>query len=232
MVGSSFRKKKEMMKKVFVSMGMVLMGITSEAQDPVTLIVKEGIKKVIMAVDLKIQRLQTKTIWLQNAQKVIENTMSKLKLDQITDWVQKQKELYENYFNELWKVKDVLAFYYRVKEITNQEVSLVKEYHIAWSGVQQDGHFSKDEILYIGQVYSGIIEESLQNLDQVALVIQSFATQMTDEKRMEIINKAAVSIQSNYDDLRAFHVQNIKLSIQRSKDEHDREVVKQLYGIQ
>lgn len=220
------------MKKFFLCVSMVVIGITSEAQDPVTLIIKEGIKKVIVAVDLKIQRLQTKTIWLQNAQKVIENTMSKLKLDQITDWVQKQKDLYQNYFDELWKVKDVLSFYYRIKEIADQQVALVKEYHTAWRGVQQDGHFNADEILYIGQVYTGIIAESLKNLDQVALVIQSFTTQMTDEKRMEIINKAAVSMQKNYDDLRTFNTQNIQLSIQRSKDEHDIEVVKQLYGIQ
>lgn len=220
------------MKKLFLCVSMVVIGITSEAQDPVTLIIKEGIKKVIVAVDLKIQRLQTNTIWLQNAQKVIENAMSKLKLTQITDWVQKQKDLYQNYFDELWKVKDVLAFYYRVKEITGQQIALVKEYHTAWNGVQKDGHFTPDEILYIGQVYTGIIDESLKNLDQVALVIQSFTTQMTDEKRMEIINRAEESMQKNYDDLKKFNTQNILVSIQRSKDEHDIEVVKQLYGIQ
>lgn len=220
------------MKKLFMGMFLVSIGITCKAQDPITLIIREGIKKVIVAVDLKIQRLQTKTIWLQNAQKVIENSMSKLKLDEITDWVQKQKDLYQNYFDELWKVKDVLAFYYRIKEITGQQVSLIKEYHTAWNGVQQDGHFSKDEISYIGQIYSGIIEESLKNLDQVSLVIQSFTTQMTDEKRMEIINRAGVSMEKNYSDLRAFNTQNIQLSIQRSKDEHDIEVVRQLYGIQ
>src|SRR5665213_3152861 len=182
------------MKKLWVCMVIVLMSIAPEtkAQDPITLIIKQGIKKVIIAVDLKIQRLQTKTIWLQNAQKVVENTMSKLKLDQITDWVQKQKDLYQNYFNELWKVKDVLSYYHRIKEIIQQQIALVKEYHKAWNGVQQDGHFTKDEVLYIGQVYSGIIDASLKNLDQVALVINSFTTQMTDAKRMEIINLSLI----------------------------------------
>jgi hypothetical protein len=63
------------MKKLLVCMVIVLMSIAPEtkAQDPITLIIKQGIKKVIIAVDLKIQRLQTKTIWLQNAQKVVEN---------------------------------------------------------------------------------------------------------------------------------------------------------------
>ena len=222
------------MKKLWVCMIVVLIGIAPgiKAQDPITLIIKQAIKKVIIAVDLKIQRLQTKTIWLQNAQKVAENTMSKLKLDQITDWVQKQKDLYQNYFNELWEVKDVLSNYHRIKEITRQEIALVKEYHQAWNGVQQDGHFTPDEVLYIGQVYTGIIDASLKNLDQIALVINSFTTQMTDAKRMEIINRAADAMQTNLNDLRSFNSQNILLSLQRSKDENDVAVVKKMYGLQ
>ena len=222
------------MKKLRVCMIVVLIGIAPgiKAQDPITFIIKQAIKKVIIAVDLKIQRLQTKTIWLQNAQKVAENTMSKLKLDQITDWVQKQKDLYQNYFTELWEVKDVLSNYHRIKEITQQEIALVKEYHQAWNGVQQDGHFTPEEVLYIGQVYTGIIDASLKNLDQIALVINSFTTQMTDAKRMEIINRAADAMQINLNDLRSFNSQNILLSLQRSKDENDVAVVKKMYGLQ
>jgi flagellin-specific chaperone FliS len=209
-----------------------LVTINTEGQIPVAEIIKAGIEKVIVAVDLKIQRLQTRTIWLQNAQKVIENAMSKLKLSQIGDWVQKQKDLYQNYFDELWEVKNILTYYFRVREIINQQLALVREYHRAWQGVRQDGHFTPDEITYIGKIYTGMIGESLKNLEQVSLVINSFTTQMSDARRMEIIDDAAVKMQNNYDDLRRFSNQNIQLSLQRSKDEHDISVVKQLYGIQ
>jgi flagellin-specific chaperone FliS len=224
--------KNKVMKKLLVCLGFVLVTINTEGQIPVAEIIKAGIEKVIVAIDLKIQRLQTKTIWLQNAQKVIENAMSKLKLSQIGDWVQKQKDLYQNYFDELWKVKNILTVYFRVKEIINQQLALVREYHRAWQGVRQDGHFTQDEIVYIGRIYAGMIGESLKNLEQVSLVINSFTTQMSDARRMEIIDDAAVKMQNNYDDLRQFNNQNIQLSLQRSKDEHDISVVKQLYGIQ
>ena len=79
-----------------MSIAFVWLSSNTNAQLPIAQIIKEGIKKVIVAVDLKIQRLQTKTIWLQNAQKVVENKMSKLKLKEISDWVQKQKDLYQN----------------------------------------------------------------------------------------------------------------------------------------
>lgn len=220
------------MKKFLVCLCFLLQGMGAKAQDPITEVIKEGIKKVIVAIDLKIQRLQTKTIWLQNAQKVVENAMSKLKLSEIVDWVQKQKDLYQNYFDELWKVKNVLTYYFRVKEIINQQSDLVRQYHRAWQGVLHDRHFTADEVAYIGKIYTGMIAESLKNLEKVSLVIKSFTTQMSDASRMGIIDDAARRMQTNYDDLRRFNSENIQLSIQRSNDEHDISIVKQLYGIE
>ena len=42
----------------------------AKAVAAIVVIIREAIKKVIKAVDLMIQRLQNKTIWLQNAQKI------------------------------------------------------------------------------------------------------------------------------------------------------------------
>jgi hypothetical protein len=226
-----------MMKKLFVSIGvMVLFSIAPltsvHAQDPVTLIIKEAVVKVIKALDLKIQRLQNKTIWLQNAQKVIENTMSKVKLDEITGWVEKQRTLYKDYFDELGQVKSIISNYQRIRETMEKQVRLVEEYKRAWALFQQDKHFTADEILHMGQVYTGILGESAKNLDLLFLVINSFSTQISDGKRLEIINNAAEGMDINYNDLKAFNQQNTLLSLQRAKNKHDAEVVKQLYGIQ
>lgn len=202
------------------------------AQDPITEIIKAGIKKVIKAVDLKIQRLQNKTIWLQNAQKVVENTMSELKLNEITDWVEKQRTLYRDYYDELWQVKNVISYYHRVKEITSKQVQLVAEYKRAWALFRQDKHFTADEIKYMGKVYTGILDESVKNIDQIFLVVNSFATQMSDAKRLEIINNAYAQVESNYSDLKAFNRENVLVSLQRAKTKNDVAVVKDLYGLQ
>lgn len=224
------------MKKLLVSRVVWVMvaiaPLPSKAQDPITLVIKEGITKVIKAVDLKIQRMQNKTIWLQNAQKVLENAMSKAKLEEITTWVQKQKDLYGDYFEELQKVKGVIASYYRIKEITGKQVELVKEYKRAWALFKQDQHFTPSELAYMGEVYAGILEESAQNLDGLFLVVNSFQTQMSDAGRLDIINKVADQVETAYHDLKAFNQQNSLLSLQRAKTQNEVEVVKQLYGIQ
>ena len=202
------------------------------AQMAIIDIIKEGTKKVIMAVDLKIQRMQNETIWLQNAQKELENILSQTKLTEISDWVQKQKDLYGDYFNELWQVKDAIQYYHRIEEITQEQIRIVDEYQNAYNLFKLDDHFSPDEIEYMGKVYTSMINESLKNLDQLFLVINSFTTQMSDQKRMEIINAAGEGMDETYNDLKSFNNENVILSLQRSKDLNDVTTVKQLYGIQ
>ncbi|UBM59590.1 conjugal transfer protein TraI [Marinilongibacter aquaticus] len=194
-------------------------------------IIKAGIKKVIKAVDLKIQRLQNKTIWLQNAQKTLENTLSKLKLDEISEWTEKQKEQYREYYEELAKVKAIISYYQRIRDITQKQVRLVNEYQHAWQLIQQDDHFTSDEIEYMSEVYSGILEESLNNIDQITLIVQSFTTTMSDAKRLEIINNAADQVDANYDDLMRFNQQNVLLSLSRAKTSIEVQIVKKLYGL-
>jgi hypothetical protein len=195
-------------------------------------IIKEGITRVIKAVDLQIQRLQTETIWLQNAQKTIENTMSKLKLDEITDWVEQQRELYVGYFDELWRVKTTIIYYYKVKDIINNEKLLVSEYQKAFSLFKQDKNFTTEEIAYMQKVYTGILGESISDVDQIFMIINSFVTQMTDAKRIEVINQVANNIESNFSNLRQFNNQNIIVSLQRAKEQNDVSVVRKLYGLQ
>ncbi|KRD58686.1 conjugal transfer protein TraI [Flavobacterium sp. Root935] len=226
-----------MKKKLIVCLVCLLLVSTSArpaekvAVLPILEIVKAVTKKVIKAIDLRIQRLQNKTIWLQNAQKQVENVLSKLKLDEISDWTQKQKDLYKGYYEELAKVKSIITYYQRIKEITRKQTQLVQQYERAWNLFKQDTHFKDSEIQYMERVYTGILEESVKNIDQIFLILDSFATQMSDLKRLEIINKAAEQIDENYDDLKMFNQQNILLSLQRAKTEADVNRVKQFYGI-
>ncbi len=203
----------------------------TNAQIPILEIIKQGIKKVIIAVDLKIQRLQNKTIWLQNAQKTIENTMSKLRLDEIGDWVEKQRKLYADYFDELHKVKMVLTYYQRVKDIVDQQLQIVNEFKTAWALFKQDKNFTTDELDYMLAMYTGMMNESSKNIDQLFLVINAFVTQMSDARRLEIINSVSGNVQQNLMDLKEFNEQNKMISLQRAAEQGDIDYVKKLYGL-
>ena len=224
------------MKKILAVVGLSMCCMflpiqETKAQIPIVDIIKAAVKKVIKALDLQMQRLQNKTIWLQNAQKTLGNKMSQLKLNEIKDWVEKQRKLYDDYFQELRKVKAALAYYNRVKDIIERQVQMVNEYKGAWALFQQDKNFTADELDYMYNIYSGMMDESLKSIDQLFLVINSFITQMSDAKRLEIINKASDNIDQQPTDRREFNAQNRMLSLQRAAELGEIEYVKRLYRI-
>lgn len=227
------------MKKFMIYMpaSMIILMVSlpigeANAQIAILEVIKAGVKKVVKSIDLKIQRMQNETIWLQNAQKVMENQLSKLKLGEISIWTERQKELYSKYYTDLWKVKSAISYYQRIKETITKQVFLVEEYRKAWNLAKNDKNFTAQELDYIYNVYSGILNESAKNLDQILLVVNSFKTQMTDAKRLELINAAADRIELNYADLKDFNTQNVLMSLQRARSKSQIEDVQKLYGIQ
>ncbi len=222
---------RECMTLIVIVLLTILTPKYGQAQIPIAEIIKQGVTKVIKAVDLQVQRLQNKTIWLQNAQKVVENSMSELHLNGITDWVQKQKDLYSDYYKGLTEVKSVIAYYHQVKDISTKEAQLMAAYKRAWHRVQRDSHFTANELNYMSQVYSGIVDQSVKNVDGLLMIVNSFLTQMSDAKRLEIINSIAERVNQNWDDLQRFNNQNAMLSLQRARNEEEARAVKAMYGL-
>jgi hypothetical protein len=217
--------------KMLLIGGLLVVPGFSEAQLAILDIIKAGIKKVIKAADLMVQRLQNKTIALQNLQRQLENEMSKLKLSQIGDWVNRQKLLYQDYFDELWKVKTLISGFNRVRTVIQTQQRILAEYRMAFSRSQLDQHFTTGELEYMGKVYAGMLEESLRNLEQLYTVINGFRTQMSDGERLRFINEVSVRMNLNLTHLRQFNQQNIRISIQRSKQQQELATVKRLYGL-
>jgi hypothetical protein len=203
----------------------------AKAAIAIAVVIKEAIKKVVKAVDLMIQRIQNKTIWLQNAQRVLENKLSELKLTEIAEWTEKHRKLFKEYYDELWKVKNALATYQRVRQIMDKQVRIVREFNRAWILVRGDDHFTEKEIDYIYRVYKGILDESIRNLDQLILVANSFNTQMTDAQRLAIITQAGERIEQNLVDLLEFNMNTFQLSISRARTQYEVDKVKRLYGL-
>ena len=196
------------------------------------IVILEIIKAAINAADLVVQQIQNETIVLQNAQKELENIMTKLDLDDITDWVQKTKDLYSEYYNELATVKHIISDYDKIKNLVAMQSAIVSQYKSAYALFKQDKHFSANELDYMANVYSGILDQSLKNLDQALLVINALTTSMTDAQRLNIINSASNGMQKNYDDLKRFNNQNIQLSLQRGAAQGDIDEVKEMYGLE
>lgn len=221
-----------MKRKLFIGLGCVCLSLLPSTQATAQLeIIGDIIKQIIMDIDLGIQRAQTQTIVLQQAEKQAENLMQQTQLADIIGWVQQQKDLFQEYYQELWQVKNAIANFQKVAAIIDKQAQLVADYKTAYSLIRQDPHFSPAEISHMSNVYAGILNQSIENINTLSLVIRALVTQMSDGDRLQIIDGAAERIDQNYSDLRVYTQENILLSMQRAKDQNDLNGIRALYGI-
>lgn len=225
---------KKYVKKLFMALAFVSVLIlpTQQAHAGIFEIIKQILIKAIKAADLQVQRKQNKVLDLQNAQKKLENSMAKQKLNDISDWTKKQKEQYQQYFDELKKVKAVIRDYQRVKDIMQMQLRITNEYSRVWQLLRKDKNFTLKELQYMASIYSNILKQTLQNVKQLNTIITSNTTQMSDGKRIEIANTIGEDVQRNFDDLRRFNASNIRLSLSRTNTKEDADRVRTLYGIE
>lgn len=201
--------------------------------DPITVIIKTAVTKVLKAMDLAVQKLQTATIKLQNIQKALENVMSQLNLDEIYAWTAQQKELFDGYYQELWAVKSYLAYFKKTRDIIDRQLLMVDEYKRAMALFSKDKNLLEDpaRMRFITNVYDGLLLESVRNVGQISMIISSFSTQMSDAKRLEFIHMTADAVDRNLNDLRSFTREQIMLSLEKARDAHELSTLKSYYGI-
>ena len=139
--------------------------------------------------------------------------------------------LHSVYLNGLLSITPAVRNYGRVPEIISQQASLISEYKSAYSRFKQSGAFSAGELNYMGSVYSQLVSQSLQNLDELTNVLTAGKLRMSDEERIKAINRIYLSSTDKLQFLRYFNRQGLLLNIQRSKDIGNSRTLKQLYGI-
>lgn len=215
----------------FTCLFFLLTGEVASAQVPVVSLISSAIKKVITALDLKVQQLQNQTIALQNAEASVENNLHLSSLNNISGWLNKERTLYQHYYQELATVKILISDYDEVKKIIGQQKELLSEYHNASTLFHEDAHFSGSELGAMENVYGGILQESIRNLEEVTTAVTAFSTQMDDAERLFRVHHAAAGMQTNLDHLRQYNNQNAIISYERANSEQYRQTIKQLYGI-
>src|SRR5690606_21906805 len=111
------------------------------------------------------------------AQSALTLNLNEPQLQETAEWTAKNNKPYE-----LWKVKKAIETYGRIRHVLKLQQQIVDAYRKTWRILKNDDHFTAQEFKYMQRVYSGILKESLNNLDQMQLVVKSFDTQMTDGK--------------------------------------------------
>jgi len=137
--------------------------------------------------------------------------------------------LHSTFLNGLLAISPAVAKYGRVADIILEQGYIVTEYTRTYNQVKQSGGFSADEIAYLGNVYTTLLQQSLQNLSQLTTILTAGKLRMSDDERLRAIDHIYTDTDDKLTFLRHFDQQASILAIQRQNALNDISTLQKLY---
>ena len=163
---------------------------------------------------------------MKKGYQIISNGYSTIK-----DLSQGNFNLHKTFLDGLMTVSPMVRKYKRVADIINNQVTIVKEYKNTFSRFKQDGNFNPGEIEYFGKVYSNLFRQSLNDLDELTMILTDSKLRMSDDERLEAIDRIYTNMQDKLLFLRHFNNNTTILAVQRAREKKDVLTMKYIYGI-
>jgi hypothetical protein len=121
--------------------------------------------------------------------------------------------------------------YKRIPFIIEYQKLLLKEYQRAYNRFRQDPNFKLEEIEYLANVYKFLFDASLRNIDELMMIITATKLSMSDDERMQAIDRIFFDMEDKLIFLRAFNNNTQLLATQRARARNDVETMQKLYGV-
>lgn len=137
--------------------------------------------------------------------------------------------LHETFIDGLMLVSPEVKKYHRVADIVRYQSAIVSEYKSAFGRFRASGTFSPEEISYLGNVYGQLARQSVDNLDELLTVITASQLRMSDEERLQAIDRIFADTEDKLVFLRDFNRQASILNLWRKKEESDTRNLQNIY---
>lgn len=149
----------------------------------------------------------------------------------VKDISQGNFNLHKTFLDGLMQVSPAVKKYKRIADIIGYQLRIAKEYKLAYNRFKEEKQFTAEEIDYLGKVYGNLFNESLKSLDELSMVITSGKLRMSDDERLQAIDKIYLSVEEQYSFLKEFTNNSNLLSLQRKAEKTEIEMSRRLYGL-
>ncbi len=139
--------------------------------------------------------------------------------------------LHQAFLDGLFLVNPEIRNYYKVGEIITHQSSIIKEYKSTFSTFKNSNLFTSTQIDYFGKVYKKLFDESVNDLTDLADILTSGKTRMSDEERIRNIDRIHKSVEKKLFFLRRFNSQHAMLAIEKIKEQSEQQTIKALHGL-
>lgn len=190
----------------------------------------------VIAQSTEIQQLLLNVEKLAQLKKILSNMKKGYEIvsngyNTIKDISKGSFNLHEAFLDGLMQVSPAVRKYKKIVEIISYQTQLVKEYKSAFRRFDASNLFNTNEIRYMDNVYSNLFNKSLQNLDELTMVITAGKLRMSDDERLNAIDRIYIDMGDKLVFLRTFNKENNVLAIQRGREMVDTKVSKKLNGL-
>ena len=139
--------------------------------------------------------------------------------------------LHEAFLDALIQVSPTVRKYKKIDAIIILQTQLVKAYKSAFRRFDASNLFNVNEIKYMGNVYLNLFNKSLQNLDELTMVITGGKLRMSDDERLNAIDRIYTDMGDKLVFLRTFNAENNVLAVQRGREMVETKMSKKLNGL-
>lgn len=190
----------------------------------------------ILAQSDEVQQLLLNWEKLQELEKILDNMYTGYKiLDKGYTTIKNISEgnytLHQAFIDGLMAVNPTIRNYKRIPFIIDYQKLLIKEYKNAYNRFKDDPNFKPEEITYLANVYSFLFQASLRNIDDLLMIITATKLRMSDDERMQAIDRIFYDMEGKLVFLRSFNSRTQLLAIQRARSMNDVRTIQHLYGV-
>ncbi len=139
--------------------------------------------------------------------------------------------LHQLFLDGLMAVNPSVRNYKRIPFIIQYQKILVEEYKRANNRFRNDPNFKPDELQYLARVYSFLFQASVRNIDDLVMIITATKLRMSDDERMQAIDRIFYDMESKLLFLRGFNSNTQLLAIQRARSANDVHTLQNIYGL-
>ena len=139
--------------------------------------------------------------------------------------------LHNDFLSSFKSVNPTIRNYSKVPDIIAFQVKIIQSYKSTYKYVQSISLYSPAEIDFIYRVFTNLINNSSDDLDELIAVVTANELEMKDDERLKRIDAIYASIQDKYAFAKNFGDEAKVLAVQKAKDKNNLETSRKLYGI-
>jgi hypothetical protein len=139
--------------------------------------------------------------------------------------------LHKTFLDGLLQISPAVRKYKKIVDIIDFEFKIVKEYKAAFTEFKGSKHFTVNEIDHMGKVYGNLFSESLKKLEELAMVVTANKLRMSDDERLQAIDKIYDDVVDQYTFLNEFNNSTALLSIQRDNEQREIDLMRKIHGL-